>query len=79
MNHSKKYNLKTEAAVMTENDLRIIPDDTSDAKLAYESALDILADIVLAYLASEKAKDAYPGRTGGIGSTIPHPFAPVAA
>ena len=64
---------------MLKNELSTTPDDTPEAKQAYESALEVLADIVLAYLASEKAKETYPRRTGGIGSTYPCPCAPVAA
>ena len=64
---------------MVKNELSTTPDDTPEAKQAYESALEVLADIVLAYLASEKAKETYPRRTGGIGSTNPYPCAPVAA
>lgn len=64
---------------MVKNELSTTPDDTPEAKQAYESALEVLADIVLAYLASEKAKETYPRRTGGIGSTNPYPCEPVAA
>ena len=65
--------------MLEKNELGETHDDTMAAKQAYESALDIIADIVLAYLASEKAKETYPRRTGGIGSTNPYPCAPVAA
>ena len=61
---------------MVKNELSTTPDDTPEAKQAYESALEVLADIVLAYLASEET---YPRRTGGIGSTNPYPCAPLAA
>ena len=53
--------------------------DNTAADQAYQAAVDILADIVLAYLTSEKATKENTLRTGGIGSTNPDPCAPVAA
>ena len=64
---------------MVKNELSTTPDDTPEAKQAYESALEVLADIVLAYLTSEKATKENPLRTGGVGSTYPCPCASVAA
>ena len=65
--------------MLEKNELGETHDDTMAAKQAYESALDIIADIVLAYLTSEKATKENPLRTGGVGSTYPYPCAPVAA
>ena len=64
---------------MLKNELSTTPDDTPEAKQAYESALEVLADIVLAYLTSEKATKENPLRTGGVGSTGSSSCAPMAA
>ena len=53
--------------------------DNTDTIQAYQAAVDILADIVRAYLTAEKTKEPNSGRTGGFGSTGPAVFVPMAA
>lgn len=65
--------------MIEKNELSETHDDTMAAKQTYENAVDIITDIVLAYLTSEKATKENTLRTGGIGSTNPDPCAPVAA